>query len=250
VNRGRRSILPWIYAGSVAAHAAFAAITLALPAAKSNEAVAIELAEIKKKNEPPKPPPPPPPPPPKEEKPKPPPPRPAAAAQAKVAVEPAKAADLPPVEMGADGFADLGGVSLGGATGDGIAAGPSPAAVAAAVARSAAAPKATARKVEALAPAVAATTCNESVVRPKRKAIVSPTYTMQARQAEIEGVVKVEVTVDEHGKAIATKVTTSLGYGLDDSAVKAALETPFEPSTLCGRAVVGRVILVFRFQAT
>lgn len=250
MNRGRRSILPWIYGGSVAAHVAFAAITLALPAAKSNEAVAIELAEIKKKNEPPKPPPPPPPPPPKEEKPKPPPPRPAAASQAKVAIEPAKVPDAPPAELGADGFADLGGAALGGGSGDGIASGPSPAAVAAAVARSAAAPKATARRVESLAPAVAAPTCNEAVIHPKRKAIVSPKYTMQAREAEIEGVVKVEVTVDERGKVLAARVTSSLGYGLDESATKAALETTFEPATLCGRPVVGRVILPFRFQGT
>jgi TonB family protein len=63
-------------------------------------------------------------------------------------------------------------------------------------------------------------------------------------------VVKVEVTVDEHGRVIATRVTSSLGYGLDESAVKAALDTMFEPATLCGRPVVGRVVLPFRFQNT
>ncbi len=248
MSRAGRSLLPWIYGGSVAAHVAFAAITLALPSAKTNEAVAIELAEIKKKNEPPRPPPPPPPPPPKEEKPKPPPPRPVAQSQAKLAPEPAKVVEAPPVELGADGFADLGGVALGGGSGEGVAVGPSPAAVAAAVSRSSAAPRATARKVEHLAAALAAPTCNEPVMRPKRKVFVSPKYTRQAQLAEIEGVVKVEVQVDDHGRVVAARVTSGLGYGLDEVALKAAQEATFEPATLCGRPVPGRVVLPIRFE--
>jgi protein TonB len=248
----RRTILPWIYGGSVVAHVAFGAVTATLPSAKTNEAIAITLAEIKKKHEPPKPPPPPlPPPPPKEDKPKPPPPKPAQS-QAKIAAETPKDAP-PPLELGADGFADLGSVSLGGggSGGDGvaIAAGPAAAGPAAGV-RGAAAPKPTARRVEQLAATVGPVTCNEPVVRPRRRTVVSPKYTMQARQAEIEGVVKIEVTVDEAGRVIAKRVVTGLGYGLDESALKAAQDTPFEPATLCGKPVVGRVILPFRFEST
>jgi protein TonB len=233
----------------VGAHVAAAAVLLSLPAEKKNEAIAITLAEIKKKNEPPKPPPPPaPPPPPKEEKPKPPPPKPAPASQAKVAVE-TKAEAPPPLDVGADGFADLGGVALGGGSGDGvaIAGGPAAAAGPAAGSRGAmAAPKATARKVEQLAPAVG-NVCSEPIVKPRPKKPGRIKYTKQAQEAEIEGVVRVEVTVDERGKVIAKRVLNGLGYGLDEKALEAADETVFEPATRCGQPVVATKILAFRF---
>jgi protein TonB len=245
--------LPWIYGGSIAAHAALAAVTLALPREQHAEAVAIELADIKKKQEPAKPPPPPPPPPPPhEEKPKPPPPRPAAQAQAKVAPEAPKAETTPPpLDFGADGFADLGGVALGGGGGSGgialaaagAALGPS------AGPRAAAKPRPTTRKVEELAPA-AAETCRETPVRPRPKATRKAEYTMKAREAEIEGDVVFEVTVDETGKVIAARLVRGLGYGLDESARAAAMATPFQPATLCGRPVIGTVKLRFTFEGT
>jgi protein TonB len=247
-----RSILPWIYGGSIAIHVAFAAVTLALPKQERTEAIAIELADIKKKSAPPKPPPPPPPPPPPQEKPKPPPPRPAAQAQAKIAPEPAKVEAAPaPLEVGADGFADLGGVALGGGGGgDGIAlaaaaapVGPSP------VARAAVKTKATTRRVEELAPA-AAETCHESVVRPKAKSTLHPEYTMKAREAEIEGDVVLEVTVDETGKVLSVRLVRGLGYGLDESAKAAAAKTLFEPAMLCGKPVIGTVKIRITFEGT
>jgi protein TonB len=245
--------LPWIYGGSIAIHVAFAAVTLALPKQERTEAIAIELADIKKKSAPPKPPPPPlPPPPPPQEKPKPPPPRPASQAQAKVAPEPAKVEAASPLpEVGADGFADLGGVALGGGGGgDGVAfaaavapQGPSP------LARAAAKPKATTRRVEELAPA-AAETCHEAVVRPKAKATHKAEYTMKAREAEIEGDVLLEVTVDETGKVLSVRLVRGLGYGLDESAKAAAMATSFDAATLCGRPVIGTVKMRFTFEGT
>jgi periplasmic protein TonB len=247
VNRARRSILPWIYGGVIAAHLAFGAVTALLPTPERSEAVAIELADIKKKKDPPKPPPPPPPPA-KEDKPKPPPPRPAAPSQAKMAAEAPKADALPPMpEVGADGFADLGGVSLGGGGGDGVPiGGPAPAAVAAARAQSA--PKATARKTEQLA-AAATGGCTEQVVKPRLKKVGQVRkYNKEAQIAEIEGVIRVQVTVDETGKVIAAHVLNSLGYGLDEIALAAANDSLFEPATLCGKPIVGTKILPFNFQ--
>jgi protein TonB len=239
--------MPWIYGGVIAAHLAFGAITALLPTPERSEAVAIELADIKKKKETPKPLPPPPPPPPKEDKPKPPPPRPAAQSQAKVLNEQPKA-ELPPMpDVGADGFADLGGVSLGGGGGEGIPiAGPAPAQVAAA-AKAYAAPKATARRVEQLT-AAATGGCSEPVVKPKsKKNAQAPTYSKEAQLAEIEGVVRVQVTIDETGKVISARILTGLGYGLDEKALKFARESLFEPATLCGKPIVATKILSVSF---
>jgi len=235
----------WVYGGSIALHAALAITTLALPNEKRAENAAIELADLKKaKKEPPKPPPPPPPPP--EEKPKPPPPPPKAQSQAKVAAEAPKA-EAPPVDMGADGFADLG-VSLGGGgDGVGIPMGGGPLAAAAGPAAAAKPKSVTKKAAQSLAPS-AADTCSEPPVRPKRKGDLFAKYTRKAQEAEIEGLVRVRVTVDEEGHVMATQVLSGLGYGLDEEAVNAVKKLMFEPSTRCGRPVIGTVILPVRFQ--
>jgi protein TonB len=206
--------------------------------------VAIELADIKKK-EPPKPKPAPPPPPPKEDKPKPAPPRPAAQqAQAKTQEEPTKEAPHP-ADVGADGFADLGGVWLGGGRGETVPV--ATASLAAASARVAAPPpKATAHRVEQLvAPEQGG--CTEPIVKPKVKKPGQIKYTKEAQEAEIEGVVRVQVTIDEAGNIIAASVLAGLGYGLDERALAAAKETLFEPATLCGKPVVATKVLAFTF---
>jgi protein TonB len=255
VNKNRiRTIRVWVIGGSVALHVALAVAAASLPKEERAETTAIELADLSKlksKDKPKPPPPPPPPPKPPEEKPKPPPPPPKAASQAKVAAEAPKS-DLPPVPMGEDGFADMGGLALGngGGGGDGVAIG-GPSAATAGAAAAAAAPKTVAKKaVQQLAAAPGADVCNDPPVRPKRKVPVAPKYTMQARQAEIEGVVRVEVTVDETGKVVRARVVSGLGYGLDESALDAAKGTIFEPATRCGKPIVGTVILPFRFEST
>jgi protein TonB len=244
VTKGRgRYLTTWIYAGSVAFHVALAIGAGRIPRPKQSQVVAITLAEVKKK--PADKPKPLPPPPPREDKPPPPRPRPE---QAKVAPE-AKTEAPPPATAPAadDGFADVG-VSMGN-SGPGL---PVPAATSQALAAAgpklAATASTTTHKVQQLAPE-RAEACVEPIVRPKRKAPVAPKYTMEARQAEIEGVVKVEVTVDETGNVIAAHVLSGLGYGLDESALAAARSSTFDPATRCGRPVIGTAILPFRFEA-
>ena len=253
MNKNRiRAIRAWVIGGSVAFHAALAVGAALIPKEDRQETAAIELADLSKlkSKDKPKPPPPLPPPPPPEKPKPPPPPPPKAASQAKVAADAPKA-DLPPVPMGADGFADLGGMSLGnGAGGDGVAIGgpgggggpAGPAAVA-----GPAKPKETKKIAQQLAPA-AADECTEPLVRPKPKVPVSPKYTMQARQAEIEGVVRVQVTVDETGKVLQARVLSGLGYGLDEAAIEAAKNMVFTPASRCGKTIVGTVTLPFRFE--
>jgi periplasmic protein TonB len=233
-----------VYGGSVLLHGAIAVGAVLLPKSKTQEAVAIELHEAKKKAEPPKPKPAPPPPAPVEkEKP-----RPAQApqqAQAKVAPAPKMDAP-PPLPLGSDGFADLG-VALGNSDGPGIAV---PGAVAAAAAPTAPVAAVTAtHKVEQLT-ATHRDTCTDPLVRPKRRVPVVPKYTLEARQAEIEGVVRVEVTVDESGHVVNARVVSGLGYGLDEAALAAARASTFEPASHCGKPVIGTIVLPFRFQET
>ena len=246
MSKRRPSLLLYIYGGSVLLHAAIAVGAVLLPKSETKEAVAIELHEAKKKKEPPKPPAAPPPPTPIEkEKP-----RPAPVpqqAQAKVAPVAKTTEALPPVPMGSDGFADLG-VALGNAEGPGLAV-PQAVAAAAATAAPAAAATATAHKVEQLA-ATHKETCTDPLVRPKRTNPVAPKYTLEARQAEIEGVVRVEVQVDETGHVISARVVSGLGYGLDDAALTAAKASTFEPASRCGKPVIGTIVLPFRFQQT
>ncbi len=255
MNKNRiRTIRAWVIGGSLALHVALAVAAASIPKEERAETAAIELADISKlksKDKPKPPPPPPPPPPPHQDKPKPPPPPPKSASQAKVVADAPKA-DLPPVPMGEDGFADMGGLALGngGGGGDGVGvggpgggSGPSGPAAVAGPAR----PKETKKVVQQLAPA-AADECHDPVVRPKPKVPVSPKYTLQARQAEIEGVVRVQVTVDETGKVIQARVLSGLGYGLDEAAMDAARNMVFTPASRCGKTIVGTVILPFRFE--
>lgn len=251
-SKAPRSIAFWIYVGSVGFHVVLGAVTLALPRPKTNETVAIQLAEAKKKSEKPKPPPPPPPPPSPPEKPKP---KPAAqphAEQAKAAAPETKTEALPPVPMGADGFADLG-IALGNGDGPGVPVPTGPGAGAAAQTAGAGAktkPVVATRKVEQLAAAPGEAACNDPVVPPKVKSIVKPTYTHDAQQAEIEGTVRVEVTVDESGRVVRARVLTGLGYGLDESALTAAKSMTFTPAMQCGKAVVGTKVLAIEFELT
>jgi protein TonB len=246
VSKRGRSIAYWVYGGSLVFHAALALVTVAMPKPHTSEKTAITLVEEKKKKDPPKPAPPPPPPPKPQDKPRPHP-QPQPQQQAK-AVQETKTQAPPPVPVDNAGFADLG-VALGNGDGTGLAV-PAPAATAAVATKGGGAgPAATTHKVAQLeAPSQGAAACNEPVVKPKRKVPVAPKYTMEARQAEIEGVVRVQVTVDESGRVIAARVVGGLGYGLDESAVAAAKATTFEPATQCGKPVVGTTILPFRFE--
>jgi protein TonB len=239
---GARSNLLWIYAGSIAAHVALGVVIALLPTSERGRVVPIDFADFKKKNDPPKPPRSPPPPP-KERGPKAPPPPEAAPAQAEVAEEPAKETASRP-GAGADGFADLGAVALDGA---GAAAPSAGAAAGASPIRAVAAPKPIAHRVKQLVP-VAQNDCTEPVAKPKVKTPGQITYTKEGQEAEIEGVVRVQVTVDETGRVITASLVSGLGYGLDERALAAARDTLFEPATLCGKPVVATKVLAFTFE--
>ena len=227
--------------GSLALHVGVGVWMGFLPKEKKQNSVAIALAESQKKKDEAKPPPPPPPavqPAPARAKVAAPAPKPAAveAPPPTAAPRPAGAGDAP---SAMDGFADLGlamggnGMALPGGPGHGAA--PPPAAAAPAV-----------RKVKELV--AVADECKEDPVKPQLDHQTQPAYTSEGRQASIEGVVKLEVSVDESGRVTQVRVLKGLGYGLDESAVAAARQWTFKPATRCGKPVSYVVKPGVRFQ--
>lgn len=238
--------LQWILVGgSLAVHLGGFVWMGILPKEKKTDSVAIALAEAKKKD------------PPKKEQPPPPPPKDLPKTQAKAAkaappVEP-KLPDAPPpppstnaasdAPAGMDGFENLG-LSLGGGSGGGMAvpaggghraAGPAPTTTA------------TTRTVRALAPA-AADECTEEVVKAKLDHQVQPAYSQEARAGNVEGVVKLEVTLDAAGHVVSVRVLKGLGFGLDEAAISAAKQWTFLPATRCGKPVSSVIKPGVRFQ--
>ena len=217
-----------LYFGSLVLHVGLAVGISLLPKQKKTEVVAISMAEGKKKGK-------------DDKKPEPP----------KPMVEPPKPAAAPPPERqpqinapppapGMENLLDLGMMGNGG-SGNGMALG--------AKSPNAPAPTAmttTTKKLETLAPVV--DKCTEPTVKPRRKGGPQPSYTQQARQAEIEGQVRVQVTIDESGRVIAAQLGTGLGYGLDEAALAAAKRWTFDPATKCGNPVTGATTLLFGFH--
>ncbi|MCL2725354.1 MAG: TonB family protein [Polyangiaceae bacterium] len=230
--------------GSLAIHIGVWAWMGALPKDRKTDSVAIALAESKKKaeDEKPKPPPPPPPAPaaraePREKvaalAPKP--------AQRQAEPPPPSANPLPPVgdaPAAMDGFADLG-MAMGSGGSMAVPTGP----------RIASAQPATSavKKVKALVPG-GGDECAEDPVKPRLDKQVPPAYSPEARQANVEGVVKLEITVDEAGRVIQVRVVKGLGFGLDEAAVAAAKQWSFKPATRCGKAVSYVIKPGVRFQ--
>jgi protein TonB len=91
--------------------------------------------------------------------------------------------------------------------------------------------------------------CTEAVVKPKVKSTSQPSLTTAARDASVEGKVRVEVTVSIDGTVTSARIVAGLGYGLDEASVEAARRATFQPATRCGKAVAGTVVMAFRFQA-
>ena len=89
--------------------------------------------------------------------------------------------------------------------------------------------------------------CIEALVKPKPIATPQPAYADRAREAGIQGKVRVELTVDESGAVVSARVLESLGYGLDEAALEAAKSWRFEPATRCGKTTATTFVVGIRF---
>jgi len=75
-----------------------------------------------------------------------------------------------------------------------------------------------------------------------------PAYTDRARDADVNGVVRLLVGLSADGTTKHILVLTSLGYGLDESAVAAARQITYQPRTVDGKPVSSVATFEYSFQ--
>ena len=78
---------------------------------------------------------------------------------------------------------------------------------------------------------------NDAVSPPRLRSKVEPAYSEKARQARVQGVVMLSVEIWPDGRPLNIRVVRSLGWGLDEEAVKAVRQWRFYPGTLEGNPV-------------
>ena len=227
---------------SILFHGALGLLVYRIDKHEARAATAIQVAEAKKKEAP------------KakvDDTPKPPPEPPKRSAKRSAAAE--KPVDAPPPEAAPaplEALPDFGLELSGGIGGLAVA----PAAETTAAARKApVAARATPAVAKRAAVAQAATTtdtCDEPPAKPKPKNVPQPAYTDRAREAGVEGKVRIELTVDETGRVVSVRVLSGLGYGLDEAAVAAAQTATFEPAIRCGKPTRATFTISMRFSSS
>jgi TonB family protein len=77
-----------------------------------------------------------------------------------------------------------------------------------------------------------------------------PKYSEEGRSARIQGIVMLQLVVDEQGRPTQISVLSPLGYGLDEAAIEAVTHWRFQPGTRDGKPVKvqAQVETTFRFQ--
>lgn len=237
-----------IYGGSLLLHAGVAFALVRIEPEKLHEATSVTVVEVKKNKAEAKPEPKPPPPPPivqktvKVKKAAPPAPAPEAAPPP-VAEAPsaAPAAEAPMFGLTLSGGVGVGGGGIAVPLGNSLGAPQGPR-----VTRTAQ-PKALVAKKDRGGDLPSDTECLEALVKPKPIAIPQPVYADRAREAGVQGKVRVELTVDETGAVVETRVLEGLGYGLDEAALEAAKAARFEPALRCGKPTRTTFVIGIRF---
>lgn len=86
--------------------------------------------------------------------------------------------------------------------------------------------------------------------QPETTKIVQPTYPKLALNNELEGRVKVKVTIDSSGKPINVEIISSSGHSSLDNAFIRAVKNgyKFKPKRIMGKKIVGTTILSYSFK--
>jgi len=92
--------------------------------------------------------------------------------------------------------------------------------------------------------------CEEPLVKARPERVVRPEFTTEARSAGVDGVVMIELEVDDRGNVTSAKVRKGLGHGLDEASIEAAKRTHFIPATRCGKPVAAPLVIKMRFSLT
>ncbi len=77
---------------------------------------------------------------------------------------------------------------------------------------------------------------------------VKAVYPPAAKQANIEGVVILQVDIDASGAVKKVDLIQGLGYGCDESAIEAVQQSTFSPAYAGGEPVPVRVRIPYRFK--
>jgi protein TonB len=75
-----------------------------------------------------------------------------------------------------------------------------------------------------------------------------PEFSEEARKAKLQGVVVLEIQVDQSGHARIIRVSQPLGLGLDEKAVEAVLRWRFRPATRNGLPVPANATIYVNFR--
>lgn len=97
-------------------------------------------------------------------------------------------------------------------------------------------------------PTDAAGACVEEPTKPKYRERVQPQYPDQARAANVEGKIRIEVTINPEGDVVEARIVQGLGHGLDEAALVAMKRTKFHPSTKCGKPVATTIVIPVNFS--
>jgi protein TonB len=223
-----------VYGVSIAVHLGVGGVVWSLKKPEARERVAVTIREVKKA-------------PPKPQAPEPPPqvkktpPRRVATASPRPAPTPARSAAPPPAAPVA--AADFGLTMAGG---DGpVLPGLVPTSDRP-VPRKEEARQARPKVLTAAAPEEAG--CPDAPVKPKPVTVLQPAYTDDARGAQIEGKVRVEITVAADGTVTGVRVLQGLGHGLDEAALEAARGSTFEAGSQCGKPIAMTFTIGMRFS--
>jgi periplasmic protein TonB len=220
---------------SLGAHAVGGILLGSMPARKHTETIAISIASAPKPKAPSK----------VEPSPEPEPPRPSAAlhpVRAKAAPASKPAAEVPAHAEAApsltDALPDFGLSMSGGGSGVAVPSARGPIAAAAPVATSKTLTRAVSPRPD---------DCADPPGKPRLVSRPTPAYTAEAQAAGVSGKVRVEITVDEHGRVVSVRLVQGLGHGLDEAALAAARGMTFEAAVRCGKPAAATFKVGFTF---
>jgi periplasmic protein TonB len=83
---------------------------------------------------------------------------------------------------------------------------------------------------------------------PRFRERVVPEYPMRARRMNREGVVTLELHIDEGGRLLEATLLEGAGFGMDEAALRAVRQSTYFPARHEGRPVASRAVLNVRFQ--
>lgn len=82
---------------------------------------------------------------------------------------------------------------------------------------------------------------------PKVKKEIRPPYPPEARAQSIQGVVLMDILIDERGLVRTATIIQGLGYGLDEAALSAIQKFEFEPAQMDQKNVAVKIRYAYRF---